>query len=505
MTSTEVPASGAGEDTAGAGAAGVDPQRYRGLLYERLAALIEGQIASGVLTVGARAPSVRALARSAGVSIATVNQAYQQLEARGLLEARPRSGYFVAAAARRTLEPPDSPRPRTRRPRSVAGEAIDAILDAMRRPDEVLALGSAVTAFTGRLDARLNRITRQVLREAPRLPNSLAVPPGDPALRRAVAARLSLSGVTVEPDHVVVTSGTMDAIVLALGVLCRPGDTVLVESPTYFGILQAVEHLRLKVVEVANTPGAGIDVDGVATLLGRQRVAAAVLMPNFNNPTGALTPDADKTRLVKLLGAAGVPVIEDDIYGDIAFSGERPRPLASFAVAAGDAAPVVTCGSVSKTIALGYRIGWAVSPELAGELTRAKFCTSVACPGLQQRVLARYFDSGGYERHLRQLRAALAVDRDRYRDAIARSFPPGTRVSDPAGGVVLWVQLPDGCDGAALFRRALDQQIGIAPGIVFSAKADYRQYVRISMGAGWSGAVQNGLERLGELARRVMV
>lgn len=494
MTSTEVAAANAGA---------ADSRRDGGLLYERLAGLIEGQIASGVLTVGARAPSVRALARHAGVSIATVNQAYQQLEARGLLEARPRSGYFVAAAARRTLEAPDSPRPRARRPRSVAGEAIDAILDAMRRP-EVLALGSAVTAFTGRLDARLNRITRQVLREAPELPNSLAVPPGDPALRRAVAARLSLSGVTVEPDHVVITSGTMDAIVLALGVLCRAGDTVLVESPTYFGILQAVEHLRLKVVEVANTPGAGIDVDGVAALLGRQPVAAAVLMPNFNNPTGALTPDADKARLVQLLGAAGVPVIEDDIYGDIAFSGERPRPLASFALGAGDAAPVVTCGSVSKTIALGYRIGWAVSPELAGELTRAKFCTSVACPGLQQRVLARYFDSGGYERHLRQLRAALAVDRDRYRDAIARSFPPGTRVSDPAGGVVLWVQLPDGCDGGALFRRALDRQIGIAPGIVFSAKAGYRQYVRISMGAGWSGAVQDGLERLGALARGVL-
>jgi len=475
-------------------------RRRDGLLYQRVAGLIEGQIASGVLCVGARAPSVRALARSAGVSVATVNQAYQQLEARGLLEARPRSGYFVAAAARRALEPPASPRPRARRPRSVAAEAIDAILDAMRRP-EVLALGSAVTAFTGRLDNQLNRITRQVLREAPGLPNTLSVPPGDPALRRAVAARLNLSGVAVQPDHVVVTSGTMDAIVLSLGVLCRAGDTVLVESPTYFGILQAVEHLRLKVVEVASTPGAGIDVDAVAALLERQRLAAAVLMPNFNNPTGALTADVDKARLMTLLGGAGVPVIEDDIYGDIAFGGERPRPLASFADAG--TAPVVTCGSVSKTIALGYRIGWAVSPELAGELTRAKFCTSVACPGLQQRVLARYLDSGGYERYLRQLRLALAVDRDRYRDAIARAFPPGTRVSDPAGGVVLWVQLPEGCDGAELFHRALDQQIGIAPGLVFSAKAGYRQYVRISMGAGWSEAVQDGLQRLGALARQL--
>ncbi len=400
------------------------------LLYQQVANLIEAQIGSGVLGPGERAPSVRSLSRNRGVSVATVNQAYLLLERRGLVEARPRSGYYVTTRANPAPALPVARPPRGRRPRTVAAEVIDIVLGAMARPD-VVALNSAVTVFSRRQNARLNRITRRVLRDAPDLPNVLTVPPGDPALRRAVAARLSRFGVSVDPAHVVITSGTLEAITLSLGVLCRPGATVLVESPTYYGILQAVEHLRLNVVEVANRPGIGIDVDAVAALVSRQTIAAAVLMPSFNNPTGALTADVDKRRLLGVLADAGVPVVDDDIYGDLHLGPERPRTLAGF----GSGATVITCGSVSKSIAIGYRIGWAVSADYAADIARAKYCTSVACPGLQQRVLARYFESGGYDRHLRALREELRVDRDRYRDAIASHFPAGTRVSKPDGGV----------------------------------------------------------------------
>jgi DNA-binding transcriptional MocR family regulator len=463
------------------------------LLYQRVARHVEAQITSGALCAGDRLPSVRVLARTAGVSIATVNQAYLQLERRGLLRARPRSGYFVAAAPP-AVPLPASRTPAGRRPRSVASDVIDTVLQSLRRTD-LLALNSAASAFSKRLDGRLNRLTRQVLREQPELPNTLTMPPGDAALRRAVAQRLALAGTLVSPEHVVVTAGTMEAIALSLGVLCRAGDTVLVESPTYFGVLQAVEHFRLKVVEVANRPGAGIDVDAVAALVARQPIAAAVLMPTFNNPTGALTSAAGKARLAQVLGAAGVPVIEDDIYGELHLGPERPRLLASFS-----GGTVITCGSVSKSLAMGYRVGWAVSAEFAQDIARAKFCTSVACPSLQQRVLARYFDSGGYDRHLRQLREELNVDCQRYREAIARHFPPGTAVSDPDGGLVLWLELPEDVDGRALFEQALDERIGIAPGMIFSAKGEYRNYVRLAMGGGWNASIDDALRRLGRLA-----
>ena len=464
------------------------------LLYQRVAGLIEDQISRGLLKDGDRAPSLRSMARSARVSVATVNQAYLLLERRGRLRARPRSGYFVTSRACDGMEQPSTPTPRRRRPRSVAAEVLDVMLAALSRGD-VMALSSAAAPYAGTLNGQLNRLTRQALRAEPGLPNALCVPPGDPALRRAVARRLSLAGAPVDPDAVVITSGTMDAITLALGVLCQPGDAVLVESPTYFGILQGLEHLRLRLVEVANRPGVGIDVDGVARAVQSGEIAAALLMPSFNNPTGALTADADKARLMQVLGDAGVPVIEDDIYGDLHYRGERPRLLAGFP----GAAPVITCGSVSKSIALGYRIGWAASPEYAGEISRAKFCTSVACPTLQQRVLARYFEGGGYDRYLRQLRGELSCHNNRYRDAIARWFPPGTRVSNPEGGVVLWVELPEGADGLVLFREALDEGIGIAPGLIFSAGGDYRNYVRLTLGAGWSEAVEAALQRLGRM------
>lgn len=466
------------------------------LLYRRIARSIEAQVANGALRPGDRAPSVRVLSRSAGVSIATVTQAYLQLEQRGLLEARPRSGFFVARPVPRPPEPAAG-RVRSVRPHSVAEEAIDTMLESHAR-DDLVALGSAVSSSAHRCNTRLNAICRALLRDEPDLPNRMIAPPGDPELRREIAKRMGRLGAPVDPSAIVVTAGALEAIVLGLRVLCRAGDTVLVETPTYFGILQAIEYLELKVVEVPNRPGTGIDVEAVERMAARTRLAAAVLMPNFNNPTGALTSDSAKRALLELLGGRGVPIIEDDVYADLHHGAARPKPLRAFP----GGERVITCGSVSKTLALGYRLGWAIAPDHAAEIARMKYCSSVAVPSLQQRVVARYLASGGYERHLRALREELAPNVARFSAAIVRHFPEGTRVSAPEGGIVLWVQLPGGADGLALFRHALAERIGIAPGLVFSATAGYRDFIRVSAGAAWTPAVEDALARLGRLAGR---
>ncbi|MEZ5559477.1 MAG: PLP-dependent aminotransferase family protein [Pseudomonadales bacterium] len=465
------------------------------LLYEQIADLVSGQIASGVLQPGDRAPSVRTLSRSAGVSIATVTQAYLLLEQRGVVEARPRSGYFVRSPLAPGPVPPRAVTIRSRRPRNISARVLGTIMESLGRRD-VLALGSAVTAHAGTLNARLNRLTREVLRDHPELPNRLEVPPGDLELRRQIARRMALVGAATTPEQVVVTAGAMEAIALALRVACRAGDTVLVESPTYFGVLQVLQMLDLKVLEVANDPATGIDVGAVEQLAASNRIAAAVLMPNFNNPTGALTSDAAKARLVAALAGRGTVIIEDDIYGDLQHSGPRPKPLRAF----DDSGLVITCGSVSKTIALGYRIGWAVTTSFAEDLSRAKFFSTVACPNLQQQVLARYYASGSYDRYLRQAREFLAGNRRRFAGAVLETFPVGTRVSNPQGGVVLWVQLPPQVDGVALFQHALAQRIGIAPGVIFCAGGGYRNFIRLSAGVAWSPQVEEALEVLGRLA-----
>jgi DNA-binding transcriptional MocR family regulator len=371
---------------------------------------------------------------------------------------------------------------------------LDTCREALARKD-VVQLNGAFTSPTLYPTQRLNNLMREVLRDHPLNAGECLLPPGLEELRRQIAKRMALSGAPVDPSHVVITGGTMDAITLSLQVLCRAGDTVLVESPTYFGMLQAIEHLSLKVIEVPNVPGVGIDVDAVRAAARSSKIAAAVLMPNFNNPTGSLTPDDAKREIVEILTGLEVPIIEDDIYGDLHYGSSRPTSMRAF----DESGLVISCGSVSKTIALGYRIGWAVSPQFHADISRAKFYSSVACPTLQQLVLARYYASGGYDRYLRKVRMTLAMNSQAFMDAIARYFPNGTRVARAAGGVVLWIELPRNVDGIELFRTALASRIGIAPGIVFSAKADYRNFIRLSCGLAWTTTVEKALEKLGRL------
>jgi DNA-binding transcriptional MocR family regulator len=253
--------------------------------------------------------------------------------------------------------------------------------------------------------------------------------------------------------------------------------------------------LQLKVVEVPNHPGTGINPEDVRNVIRGTRIGAAVLMPNFNNPAGTLTPDDAKREIVSILTGSEIPIIEDDIYGELHYGSVRPSSMRAF----DDSGLVISCGSVSKTIALGYRIGWAVSPQFHAEIARAKFYASVACPTLQQLVLARYYASGGYDRYLRRVRGALALNSQAFIDAVAKHFPADTRIARPAGGLVIWIELPRNVDGNELFRNALASRIGIAPGIVFSAKAEYRNYIRMSCGLPWSATIERAIEKLGKL------
>ena len=468
------------------------------LLYQRVAGLVAGQISSGALRASERIPSVRSMSRAARVSVSTVVQAYAHLESQGLIEARPQSGYFVRARMRERLPEPPPRQVRSTRPRSVAADVLDACREALQRTD-LVQLNMACAPAESAPNRRLNRLIRDELRDHPNHAGEILLPPGDHELRRQVARRAALAGAETDPDDIVITGGTMDAVTLALGVLCKAGETILVESPTYFGVLQAVEHLGLKVVEVPNHPGRGIDVDAVRSAVGAQRLAAAVLMPNFNNPSGNLTPAPAKRALVSVLAGAGVPMIEDDLYGELYFGTERPDSLRRF----DKDGLVISCGSVSKTIALGYRVGWAITPAWARDIQRAKFFTSVAAPTLQQRVLAQYFASGGYDRFLNGLRRMLADSAERFLDAIASDFPAGTCVARPAGGMVLWVRLPSAVDSMELFRAALECRIGIMPGIVFSANAGFRNYIRLNYGCGWSADVAAAIGTLGRLVRRM--
>jgi DNA-binding transcriptional MocR family regulator len=278
----------------------------------------------------------------------------------------------------------------------------------------------------------------------------------------------------------------------------RPGDTVAIASPAYFGLLQLIEEMNLRVVEVPTLPRTGLDLDILEQVLAQAPIRAVLAMPNFDNPLGALMSDEAKERLVKMLARHDVPLVEDDIYGDLAFDGSRPRPAKAF----DREGRVLLCGSISKTLAAGYRVGWVAAGRYQSVIERLKFSQTVATPTLMQMAVAEYLSSGGYDRHLRTLRARFATEVSRYRGAIATRFPPGTVISEPQGGFVLWVDMPAGVSALELQAEALDRGIAIAPGPIFSARKRHASSVRISCGTPWSSRMERAIDTLGDLAER---
>jgi DNA-binding transcriptional MocR family regulator len=463
-------------------------------LYETLALQLQRRIQSGALAVGDRVPSVRAMSRQAGVSVGTVVQAYQQLEAQGMIEARPQSGYYVRAmrlpgiGLQRLRAPP--------KPRSLSRNLLDQVLAVYAR-DDLVPLHSATPAPSMLPTQRIANITRDLLKRMPERLSGYLHPPGLPELRLQIARRLNLAGVEVDPDDVMITAGAMEAITLSLQVLTKPGDAVLVERPTYYGLMQAIQARGLKVVEIPNCCDDGPDLELAMKALATQPIRAAVLIPSFSNPSGATMSDDARRILAQACARHGVPVIEDDVYGELGFDGHRPVPMKAYE---GSHAGVILCGSVSKIMAPGLRIGWTVSARWREELIRAKAFTSCSTPTLSQYVVAEMLTPGNIDRPLRRLRAELAANVGRFHEEIANHWPKGTCVSRPRGGVVLWVRLPSGHDAHLLFERALEKGIGIIPGTLFSASGAYRDSVRLSCAVAWDARAQNALVELGRLA-----
>jgi DNA-binding transcriptional MocR family regulator len=467
----------------------------QGTLYQQVASRVERLIEGGTLSPGARIPSVRRLSRQLSVSISTVLEAYRLLEDRRLIEARPQSGYYVRAAQK--------PAPRPRKTVGIA-EPIDlervdlglALLEESNRRD-VLPFGAAIPHSEFLPVARLNRILARVVREDPATSQSYDSLEGNLRLRVQIARRLMEAGCSLMPDDIVTTSGASEAMQLALRAVTRPGDCVAIESPCYYGLLHTLESLHLLALEVGTDPDEGMCLDELEAALRRKRVRAVVAMPNFGNPLGHCMPDSRKQQLVELCSRFGTPLIEDDLYGELAHDGDRPRALRAFDP---DGDTVLLISSFSKTLAPGYRVGWIVPGRHMQPVRRLKFSTSIATATPPQMAIASFLESGGFERYLRSLRRSYKDLSERFRLAIGEHFPAGTRVSQPRGGHVLWIELPRGVDSVRLHHEALAQGISVAPGTLFSGTDRYRNFVRVNCAIPWSDRVELGLRDLGRLA-----
>ncbi len=463
--------------------------------YEQLADDMAQAIADGLLKPGDRLPSVRETCRRRGLSPATVFQAYGLLESRGLIEARPRSGFYVQAPRRSLRAGPQTAAPRA----GSTGVAVSALafdlLESTRDP-AVVPLGSAFPAAQLFPVEAMARSGARAMRRLKPGQITSALTAGDAGLRQALRRRYALQGVPLQAEELVVTNGAMEALNLCLQAVTRPGDVVAIESPTFYAALHVLERLNLRALEVATDPVDGVDLGALAGLLGRERVAACWLMPSFQNPLGALMPVARKRSLVALLARHAVPLIEDDVYGELYADVRRPPPAKAFDTEG----LVLHCSSFSKCLSPGYRVGWAAAGRFARDVQRLKMMSSLATSLPPQLAIADYLAQGGYDRHLRRLREALAAEQQRVRRLVLRHFPARTRVTQPRGGYFLWLELPPSVDALALHHRAMAQGISTAPGVLFSADRRFTHHLRLNVGHPGDPRIDGAIRTLGELA-----
>jgi DNA-binding transcriptional MocR family regulator len=465
-----------------------------GWLYERVAQQIRRLIEEGTLRPGERIPSVRKLVSQQSVSAATVLQAYQLLESRGWIEARPQSGFYVRA--RRRLQPPQpavSQPPTGSRQLNMAGLVME-VVGALSQPG-LVNLGAAVPPPELLPTRELHRALASAARRQPVLANTCDPGRGLLSLRVEIARQAMEAGCSLSPDDIIVMNGTTEALHLCLRAVTCPGDTVAVESPTYFGILQVIVMLGLRVCVVPTSSEEGVCVEELAARLTRARVKACVFMPNYSNPLGSCMPEENKRKLVELLAERGIPLIEDDIYGSLAFGPNRPHAAKAF-----DTQGLVQlCGSLTKTLAPGYRIGWAAPGRFAEDVHRLKHTSSLGNPTVTQLAAAEFLATGGYDRHLRHLRRAYAALMEQMSQSVARHFPPATRLSRPQGGQVLWVELPEGIEALSLHRLALASGISIAPGPIFSPRQQNTNCFRLNFANPWSDKIEEAVATLARI------
>ena len=470
-------------------------------LYRQLATHYRNAIDSGTLVTGARMPSVRALMARHSVSLSTALQACRELEHQGVLEARPRSGYFVRQRSRQ-LAAAVEPTQRLADPAQYVGihERVSDITARSLQADVHTNLGGACGAAELYPNDALSRTAQRVLRQHPMLFGQNAPHNGEPSFRQTLARRALSGRMQLTADDIIVAHGCVEALNLALRAVAAPGDIIAVESPTFFGLLQILETLGMRALEIPTSPQTGISLEALE--LAAQTypdIKAVVVVPNFQNPLGAIMPDSNKAALVSWCERQSIALIEDDTYASLTDDDKPLRALKSWDTTGN----VIHCASLHKVVSPGMRLGWVAPGKWLARVQMLKYAQSRPNEALNQLVLGEYMATPAYDRHVRRLRQHLRTQRLQVADAVGAYFPAETRLSVPAGGLSLWVELPQAISSRTVFDQALAQGIRIAPGMMFSNSARFDHFIRVSIGLPYTPEVERAMRALARIVDRL--
>lgn len=464
-------------------------------LYLRIAKNIEHQIRQEVLKVGDKLPSVRTICSEYGVSMSTVLQAYYYLESRSLIESRPRSGYFVCQSPRHLLAVPETSQPKETLNNGGIDELVSKVYNNLGQQNRNTRFSLGVPDNELLPVAKLNKGLVQAMRTMEGSGVAYEHPFGNERLRKQIARWSLAMEAQLNANDIITTAGCLNAVSCCLMALTKRGDAIALESPVSFGMIQVAQSLGLKIVELPTNPQTGIALEALKKVLAKKKIKLCLLISNFSNPLGSCMPDEHKKEAVRLIEKYNVPLIENDLNGDIYFGTHRPKSCKTY----DESGLVLWCGSVSKSLAPGYRVGWVEAGRFKEEILQMKMYHSISTTSLTQEVIANFLETGRYEMHLRKLRHTLYANYLHYVRAINEYFPEDTKASRPQGGFVLWVELNTKINTVELYDRAIQEKISIAPGKMFTLQNQFAHCMRITYGLHWNEKTEKALKTLGRL------
>lgn len=462
-------------------------------LYEQVAQDISTKIDQRYYEVGGKLPSIRTLCSEYDISISTAQAAYRWLENQGIAYAKSKSGYYVSAQNREPRNPPSVSRP-TKYPIEVPEweNVLDLLFSGTKK--DTVQLSLAVPDITAPTLKPLTKIMYNMERHARDQHLIYAPINGSLKLRTQIARIMIESGCGLHPDDIITTSGCQESLGVSLHAIAREGSVVAVDSPSFYGSLQAIRANSMKTLEIPTDPKTGISLEALELALEQWPIRAIQVTPTSNNPMGYTMPVEHKKRLIKIANEHDIIIIEDDIYGDLSFESPRPPSIKSFDTDG----RVILCSSFSKTLAPGLRVGWVAPGKYYNQVLHTKYTFTSSPSELPENSLAEFIVQGGYERHLRAMRKQYKLNRERMIQWIETYFPKHTKISYPSGGFVLWVELDKGIDTKKLNEYLRTQKISISPGIIFSANKKYTNCMRLNYQSNEHQKIEMAIKTIGK-------
>lgn len=466
-------------------------------LYQQVADELRDLIQQGIYQPGEKLPSIRNLATQRKISIATVQRALEDLETRGLIEARPKSGFYVKMPVTKYSEVSTPMVPLV--PKSVEIHEFASQIFHQCESPEVINLGTSYPAASFFAEKYIQQIAAKTVKEQIDDVVEVHFSSGHIQLREILAKRLNESGCRLHADELIVTNGCLEALSICLRAVAKPGDTIALESPGFVGLFQLIESLGYQALEIPCHPIDGISLEALELALEQWDIKALAVVPTFSNPLGTNMPQANRKRLVEMLAEREIPLIEDDLLGDLSFDGARTKPCKAF----DKKGLVLYCSSASKTIASGLRVGWIAPGAFYKEVAYFKTFTNISAPNITQLIIAEFFKSGKYDRYLRQLTSVLAQRMYQFQQCVELYFPKNTIISRPQGGCILWVALPRELSGFDFFQLAIQEGIAIIPGKLSSTSKKFDHCIRINCACDPTIDIDEVSKKLGDIAHRL--